>query len=92
MGKAEEDQTPVSNTGAEDSGHPNSPTRFGCRCAWIRRLIGLKCVFVLLLSAAVFLSAIFWLPPFLQLADQADLDLDSKFKGWIDLVVEQMQV
>ncbi|KAM6547270.1 hypothetical protein CsatB_018946 [Cannabis sativa] len=80
MGKAEEEQNPVSNTGAQADGNPNSQTRFGCRCARIRRLIGLKCIFILLLSIAVFLSAIFWLPPFLQFADQADLDLDSKFK------------
>ncbi|KAF4388009.1 hypothetical protein G4B88_017042 [Cannabis sativa] len=81
MGKAEEEQNPVSNTGAQADGNPNSQTRFGCRCARIRRLIGLKCIFILLLSIAVFLSAIFWLPPFLQFADQADLDLDSKFKA-----------
>ncbi|XP_062111909.1 uncharacterized protein LOC133823259 [Humulus lupulus] len=80
MGKAEEEQIPASNTGAQADGNPNSQTQFGCRCARIRGLIGLKCVFVLVLSIAVFLSAIFWLPPFLQFADQADLDLDSKFK------------
>ena len=29
------------------------------------------------------LSAIFWLPPFLQYADQRDLDLDSRFRGGV---------
>ncbi|KAK2652048.1 hypothetical protein Ddye_011904 [Dipteronia dyeriana] len=49
-------------------------------CNWIYRLLGFKCFLMLLLSIAVFLSALFWLPPFLQFADQKDLDLDSKFK------------
>ncbi|KAJ7972057.1 Hydroxyproline-rich glycoprotein family protein [Quillaja saponaria] len=72
MGKAEEELYLPSSQNSEQ----NVDARCGCRCAKIRKLIGLKCIFVLLLSVAVFLSAIFWLPPFLQFADQRDLDPD----------------
>lgn len=76
MGKAEEEQNfAVNNTGE------NVERRFLCGCGWIYRLVGLKCFLMLVLSLAVFLSALFWLPPFLGFADQNDLDLDSKFKG-----------
>lgn len=51
------------------------------RCRGGRRLVGLRCVVALLLSAAVALSAVFWLPPFLQNVDRRDLDLDSPFRG-----------
>ncbi|XP_010525430.1 PREDICTED: uncharacterized protein LOC104803224 [Tarenaya hassleriana] len=51
-----------------------------CCCGWISRFVNLRCVLVLALSAAVFLSALFWLPPFLGLTDRQDLDLDPRFK------------
>jgi len=55
---------------------------FGCKGNFsVTRFIGFRCVFVLLLSVAVFLSAVFWLPPFLHFADQGDLDLDYRIKG-----------
>jgi hypothetical protein len=86
MGKAQEGQAVPARVGAE-SLDQNAQARwcgncgFGCCCGGVRRLIGIRCLLVLLLSAAVFLSAIFWLPPFLRFADQENLDLDSKFKG-----------
>lgn len=85
MGKAQEGQAVPARVGAELSDQ-NAQARWcgggGCgNCGGVRRLIGLRCLLVLLLSAAVFLSAIFWLPPFLRFADQENLDLDSKFKG-----------
>lgn len=52
-----------------------------CSCAWISRCFSLRCVLILAFSAAVFLSALFWLPPFLGLTDRGDLDLDPRFKG-----------
>ncbi|KAI4341214.1 hypothetical protein MLD38_025965 [Melastoma candidum] len=52
----------------------------GCRDG-ITRHFGLKCALVLLLSAGLFLSAIFWLPPFSRLADRQDLDLDPRYRG-----------
>ncbi|KAI4319645.1 hypothetical protein MLD38_033222 [Melastoma candidum] len=53
----------------------------GCGGDGITRHLGLKCALVLLLSAGVFLSAIFWLPPFSRLADRQDLDLDPRYRG-----------
>ncbi|XP_010554738.1 PREDICTED: uncharacterized protein LOC104824377 [Tarenaya hassleriana] len=53
-----------------------------CFCGWISRFVSLRCVLVLAFSAAVFLSALFWLPPFLGFRDRKnlDLDLDPRFK------------
>ncbi|XP_044467279.1 uncharacterized protein LOC123197177 [Mangifera indica] len=80
MGKPEDEQT-LAVSVVNENVPQNVDTRFVCKgCSWIYRLIGFKCFFMLLLSLAVFLSALFWLPPFLQFADQKDLDLDSKFK------------
>lgn len=77
MGKAEEEQT-VPSALASDSAERNAENR---RCfRSIRRLVGLKCVLILLLSVALFLSAVFWLPPFLRFGDRGVLDLDSQFK------------
>ncbi|KAI4363957.1 hypothetical protein MLD38_020109 [Melastoma candidum] len=47
----------------------------------IGKHVGVKCVLVLFLSAGVFLSAVFWLPPFLHFADREDLDLDPRYRG-----------
>lgn len=52
-----------------------------CGCGGISKRVGVRCVAVLVLSVAVFLSAMFWLPPFLQFADRGDLDLDPRFRG-----------
>lgn len=54
-----------------------------CSCVWISRCFSLRCVLILAFSAAVFLSALFLLPPFLGLSDRGDLDLDPRFKGTI---------
>lgn len=81
MGKVEEEHILPSTVSSDSSEQRNAENNRCCfRCRRIRSLVGLKCVLVLLLSAAVFLSAIFWLPPFLQYADRGDLDLDSRFK------------
>lgn len=80
MGKSEEDQALPSNVASEASAQNAEAHCAGC-CGGFRKFIGLRCILVLLLSVALFLSAMFWLPPFLQFADQSDLDLDSKFKG-----------
>ena len=82
MGKAEEEQVLPSTT-SSDSPEGNAEGRCGFRRCLrrLRSFVGVKCVLVLLLSAALFLSAVFWLPPFLRFADRGDLDLDSLFKG-----------
>ncbi|KAK4282000.1 hypothetical protein QN277_013432 [Acacia crassicarpa] len=80
MGKAEEEQ-PLPSSVASGDPEQNVEARCGCRCSKIRKFIGLRCIFFLLLSVAVFLSAIFWLPPFLRYADQKDLGSDLKYKG-----------
>ncbi|XP_042945938.1 uncharacterized protein LOC122279375 isoform X2 [Carya illinoinensis] len=90
MGKAEDEHAVQPGSGPQSSDQ-NEQTQWcggggygNCGFGWcfggVRRLIGLRCLFVLLFATAAFLSAIFWLPPFLQFADQRDLDLDPKFK------------
>lgn len=90
MGKStEEEQNLAAGSVGSDSGNSNAEggggdgegSGGGGLLNWIYRVVGFKCFLMLLLSIAVFLSALFWLPPFLHFADQNDLDLDSKFKG-----------
>ncbi|KAJ0245834.1 Hydroxyproline-rich glycoprotein family protein [Hirschfeldia incana] len=79
MGKNsdEEQNLPENNNGAETASGRN---RSCCCSARIYRCFSLRCVLILAFSAAVFLSAVFWLPPFLGLSDRDDLDLDPRFK------------
>ncbi|KAL1191496.1 hypothetical protein V5N11_002320 [Cardamine amara subsp. amara] len=79
MGKNtdEEQNLPVSD-GAVTARNSRRISR--CCCVWISSCVSLRCVLILAFSAAVFLSALFWLPPFLGLADRGDLDLDPRFK------------
>ncbi|PPS10652.1 hypothetical protein GOBAR_AA09996 [Gossypium barbadense] len=82
MGKTEEEQRLSSNVSSEVSVVESSSTistRFVV-CGSKSTLFGLRCFFVLLFSLAIFLSALFWLPPFLHSSDHSDLDLDSRFK------------
>lgn len=85
MGKAEQEQ-PLPSRVASGDPEQNVEAGCGCRCSRIRKFIGLRCIFILLFSAAVFLSAVFWLPPFLHYADQKDLHSDSKYKGGFWLI------
>lgn len=82
MGKVEEEQPLPSAIVVSEPSDQN----VGSRCR-IRGRVGFRCVLALLLGAAVMLSAIFWLPPFLQYADQRDLDLDSRFRGGVLILV-----
>ncbi|KAL3033755.1 hypothetical protein AAZX31_02G154100 [Glycine max] len=70
MGKPGEDH--LSLPSAEDP-RRNAAAASGCA-------VGLRCLVVLLFSVAVFLSALFWLPPFAHFADPKDLYLNSKYK------------
>lgn len=81
MGKNtdEEQNLPVSDGAA--TARNNGGGRNRCCCLWISSYFSLRCVLILAFSAAVFLSALFWLPPFLGFADREDLDLDPRFKG-----------
>ncbi|KAF5747917.1 hypothetical protein HS088_TW05G00647 [Tripterygium wilfordii] len=82
MGKFEEQQSLPYTEGIDVSVEQNAEARFGyCRYCGVHKLIGLRCLLVLLVSMAVFLSALFWLPPFLHSTDQRDLDLDVKYRG-----------
>ncbi|WCJ28698.1 zinc finger (C3HC4-type RING finger) family protein [Euphorbia peplus] len=78
IGGEEEQALPNS----DDTSHHNAEINgcCGCRFGGLNRVIGFKCLFVLLLSVAVFLSAVFWLPPFFK-PDDGDLDLDLRFRG-----------
>ncbi|XVE60941.1 hypothetical protein DITRI_Ditri06bG0001200 [Diplodiscus trichospermus] len=86
MGKVEEEQRLSSSVSSEvsvgDSAAPASTLsfRFAANCGSKNTLFGLRCFLVLLFSLALFLSALFWLPPFLNFSDQSELDLDSRFK------------
>ncbi|GLT77811.1 hypothetical protein SLA2020_493680 [Shorea laevis] len=80
MGKAEEGRNLSGSTSGEGS-EQNVEPRLRCIGFRWRRFIGLRCFLVVLFSLGVFLSALFWLPPFLRFADQEDLDLDPRFKG-----------
>ncbi|XP_038701368.1 uncharacterized protein LOC119998188 [Tripterygium wilfordii] len=81
MGKFEEQQSLPYTEGIDVSVEQNAEARFGyCRYCGVHKLIGLRCLLVLLVSMAVFLSALFWLPPFLHSTDQRDLDLDVKYR------------
>jgi len=76
MGKSgEEDHSLPSTVAAED------PWRNAVGSGCIFSVVGIKCVIVLLFSVAVFLSALFWLPPFVHFADPKDLHFNSKYKG-----------
>ncbi|OIW03225.1 hypothetical protein TanjilG_13019 [Lupinus angustifolius] len=76
MGKPEDEQQPLPS--GED---PPQNAVAECRCSLIRKLVGFRCILVLLFSVAVFLSALFWLPPFLHLTDQKNLHGDSIYNG-----------
>ncbi|KAG6580880.1 hypothetical protein SDJN03_20882, partial [Cucurbita argyrosperma subsp. sororia] len=81
MGKSEEEQPlPVGVSSSELSDWTVQSRCGGGGCFAIRRLIAVRCVFFLLLSAAVFLSAIFWLPPFLSYGDWPDQAADSTYR------------
>lgn len=82
MGKSDEEQPlPVGVSSSELSDRNVVSRCGGGGCCVFRRLIAVRCVFFLLLSAAVFLSAIFWLPPFLSYGDWPDRSLDSAYRG-----------
>ncbi|XWS65281.1 hypothetical protein CRYUN_Cryun05aG0080000 [Craigia yunnanensis] len=86
MGKLEEEQRLSSIVSSEVSveavAAPISSSSFRFAAFGSKKsLFGLRCFLVLLFSLALFLSALFWLPPFLNFSDQSDLDLDSRFKG-----------
>jgi len=83
MGKntVEEQNLPVSDGAASARNNGGGGISTCCCCDWISSYFSLRCVLILAFSAAVFLSALFWLPPFLGFADPGDLDLDPRFKG-----------
>uniref|UniRef100_A0A1J3DX31 DUF7036 domain-containing protein n=1 Tax=Noccaea caerulescens TaxID=107243 RepID=A0A1J3DX31_NOCCA len=81
MGKnTDEEQNLPANDGTATATNSGGNRCSGCCCASISRYFSLRCVLILAFSAAVFLSALFWLPPFLGLSDRGDLDLDPRFK------------
>lgn len=75
MGKVGEEQPTPTSVSAQNSEH-NAENH-----CWVKGVVGLRCVFVLLLGVAVLLSAVFWLPPFFRQRDRGDLDLASLFRG-----------
>ncbi|CAN6926459.1 unnamed protein product [Brassica oleracea var. botrytis] len=89
MGKPEDDGNSL-RAGGEALGDSaerrrNAPPRRRLRCCcgcfeWISGLVGCKCLFVLLLSVSLFLSALFLLLPF-GAVDRGGSSLDPRFKG-----------
>ncbi|CAN8279625.1 unnamed protein product [Cochlearia groenlandica] len=86
MGKNsdEEQNLPVSDGAAANSTNTGGASRCSdCCCVsdQICRCFSLRCVSILVFSAALLLSALFLLPPFFGLTDRDDLvDLDPRFK------------
>ncbi|XP_030525936.1 E3 ubiquitin-protein ligase arkadia [Rhodamnia argentea] len=80
MGKSAEEEQQVAATVVSITSERNAE-RWRCGCGGISKRVGVRCVAVLVFSMAVFLSAVFWLPPFLRFADRGDLDLDPRFRG-----------
>lgn len=90
MGKPEDDGNSL-RAGGEALGDSaerrrNAPPRRRLRCCcgcfeWISGLVGCKCLFVLLLSVSLFLSALFLLLPF-GAVDRGGSSLDPRFKGY----------
>lgn len=60
MGKAEE-EPPVSSPPPDENAGPRCT-----QCGPIGKIVGLRCVAALVFGAAVMLSAVFWLPPFVN--------------------------
>lgn len=88
MGKPEDDGNSLRAGGeahgdsAERRRRRNAPPRCCCGCfEWISGLVGCKCLFVLLLSVSLFLSALFLLLPF-GAVDRGGSSLDPRFKGY----------
>ncbi|KAE8681909.1 nascent polypeptide-associated complex subunit alpha-like protein-like isoform 2 [Hibiscus syriacus] len=85
MGKTEEQQRLSSNVSNEVSVEESNASisslsfRF-VACGSRNTRIGLRCFVVVMFALALFLSALFWLTPFLHSSDRSDLDLDSRFK------------
>jgi len=77
MGKAEEEQHLPRGVTSSD---PSQNTETQCRCSssQIRKLLGFRCILVFIFSLALFLSALFWLPPFV---DHNNLNDNTKYKG-----------
>ncbi|XP_030463722.1 uncharacterized protein LOC115683357 [Syzygium oleosum] len=80
MGKGAEEEQQVAATVVSITSERNAE-RWRCGCGGVSKRVGVRCVAALMLSVAVFLSAVFWLPPFLRFADRGDLDLDPRFRG-----------
>ncbi|XP_010558115.1 PREDICTED: uncharacterized protein LOC104826878 isoform X2 [Tarenaya hassleriana] len=85
MGKTGDDRNLPSRvadaTGEAVSGSSEgNARRGGGGCDRISGLVGFKCLFVLIISVALFLSAMFLLPPFGYDTDPRDPDLDPRFR------------
>ncbi|KAI3910514.1 hypothetical protein MKW98_027796 [Papaver atlanticum] len=81
MGKLEEEQSlSSSEIAAIISIIPNENVDNNT-CQNISKFVRFRCVIALLFSAALFLSAIFWLPPLYRYGNQADLDRNALFRG-----------
>ncbi|MCL7028145.1 hypothetical protein MKW94_004836 [Papaver nudicaule] len=81
MGKFEEEQSlSSSEIAAIISIIPNENVD-NTTCQNISKFVRFRCVIALLFSAAVFLSALFWLPPLFRYGNRADLDQNILFRG-----------
>lgn len=80
MGKPEDELGRSSNGEWGDEGASNEGF-VEWECGVVIGVLKLRCLMVLLFGIAVFLPALFWLPPFLDYADVDDPDLDPRFRG-----------
>ncbi|XP_072997807.1 uncharacterized protein [Typha latifolia] len=70
MGKVDEEQQ--AGSGTPESADIAGGNADGGRCSRCGRIVRLRCVAALILGAAVLLSAVFWLPPFVGRRRDAD--------------------
>ncbi|GAB2267086.1 hypothetical protein Dimus_002069 [Dionaea muscipula] len=83
MGKPEDELSLSTGVGGRVAEAAASSSASGVEreCRVIQGFFRSRCLLVLLLGFAVFLSALFWLPPFLNYSDLDDPDLDPRFRG-----------
>lgn len=87
MGKSDENDEFSLSSGAAVNGEEaasgsNAEREESCSSGlFFCRFFKLRCFLALLLGISVFISAVFWLPPFLNLADRGDSDLDPRYRG-----------
>lgn len=82
MGKAEDEEYHLPSASIDAVNNVELENNDVNVCSVVNRFVKLKCVFLVILSFGLVLSALFWLPPFFHYGEeQQDLDLKSPYPG-----------